>query len=106
MVLTTKPAAASVGKPGSCIHQVWGCIVNLGRFVEAQEINAAAQQRRQLGQLPDVSQLEEEVLVHQQFVRAVRDKYSRSPQGELRQAGFVVEGCSSVGAQKIPTTAR
>src|SRR5208282_2580613 len=71
--------------------------VNLRGLVNAQEVNAATQQRWQLCHLPDVSQLEQEVLVHQQLVRSIRHQLSRTSQGELRDASVVVERgpCSS-----------
>ena len=59
------------GEARGFIHHGVRSAINLRGFIDPQEINSATQQRRQLCQLPYISQLEQEVLVHQQLVGSV-----------------------------------
>src|ERR1039458_3863929 len=71
------PTRRSVGwKARGLVHHGVRRTVNLCGLIDAQEVDAATQQWWQLRQLPYISRLEEEVLVHQQFIDAVGDRKS------------------------------
>src|SRR5208337_3492252 len=95
-------AYRTIGWEAGClVHHRIRRPINLRGFIETQEIDAAAEQRWQLRQLPDVSQLEQEVFVHQQFIDAIRHQTLRPAQRKLRQAGVVVvESCPPISVEK------
>ncbi len=80
--------------------------VDLRGLVHSDDIDATSQQGWQRRHLAEIAQLEEEVLVHQEFIGAVGYQLLRATQRELRKAGVVeIETWCRQMRSKTPTKA-